>query len=164
MRAQLAYDENDKRRLKRRNSILTGIFAVLAVVSRVASYVATPLWEDSLYRQTHSNTTNNLTQANVTEIIRLVDPYFVVIWRGIWGIITFGIPLIIVYIWYPRLLSDADRNFPKRQFIHTGGVMAISSLLFSYGASGTRTAPYLQALLGNFKIPITFITRYVRQR
>ena len=44
-------------------------------------------------------------------------------------------------------------------FFIAGAAQGLSSLLFLYASSGARTAPYLQALLGNFHIPLTFTFR-----
>ena len=153
-----------EQRARRRNTLLTILFSILAVAGRVGTYISTPLWQDALHKTKDANLTTNETLYNNTDISHHIDAYFVVIAQGVWTTLAFGVPLLAMYISCPKMLSEAERNFPKSQFLLTGGCMALSSLFFNFGASGARTAPYLQAILGNCNIPVTFIIRYILLR
>ena len=72
-----------------------------------------------------------------------------------------GMLTLVTYLCCAGQITQKETSYPHRYFIIAGSAQGLSSLLFLYASSGMRTAPYLQALLGNFHIPLTFTARYV---
>ena len=62
-----------------------------------------------------------------------------------------GFDLTLLLVWF---------RYSKWKFFIIGFSMALSSLLFNYSVSGSRTPPYLQAILSNLTVPVQFLIRY----
>ena len=150
--------------------LVVGALSLGVVTSRVGSFVVTPLWLDFF----NSFTFDAYNVTNITEtssqnplvpvfpgklISHSVGAHFIVF--GQWGYSTLvsGVILLCILICCPTNITNVDRNFPKRSFFIIGFSQALSSLLMGYASSGTRVAPYLQAILGNFNIPVQFTVR-----
>lgn len=68
--------------------------------------------------------------------------------------------LLILILVRPDSIGEEEKKQSKFwMMIMPASTQAVSSTLVSYAMSGSRTPPYLQALLTNFNIPIQFVTR-----
>lgn len=88
-----------------------------------------------------------------------ISPYYIVLAQQLTCTVVFGFALLAVLIIAPGKITARERNYPKWRFLAIGFGMALSSLLCNSATSGAKTAPYLQAILMNFNVPITFTTR-----
>ena len=137
------------------------------ITTRVGYYIVTPLWLDYFKGSTldFANTTNDSRLANDTMTVlplksgRSINATFLLV--GQWGFVAVltGLTLLGMILGCPNTLSDINYKYPKYQLFLVGFAMAMSSLSFNYALSGSRTPPYLQAVLGNFNIPIQFTIR-----
>ena len=138
-----------------KKKVLTLVFVVLAVGARVGYFIDTPLWLDSL----HNNNSNTAAgQHNSTES-RQISVYFLLVSQ--WGFVALvtGFLLLLLRFQCPGFIGETEKQFPMKYFLVIGFSMGLSSVLFNYSVSGSRTPPYLQAILGNCNIPIQFVTR-----
>ena len=152
-------------------SKLTIGFALLAILGRVLFFIFTPIWVD--YFNLNSSEILNVTNTsntNFTPIAPLTPAYltshrisiiFVVVGQYGFSTIVFGIILLGIMLFSPGTITERERNHPKKNFFIIGFAQGVSAILVNFALSGSRTAPYLQAILSNFGIPIQFIVRYV---
>ena len=149
---------------------ILGLLSLGVITSRVGSYIVTPLWLDFfngftipaytiLNRSGIANSTQPLLPLKITS--HSIGPQFIVF--GEWGYcaLVSGIILLWMLICCPATISRNDRNYPKLEIFIIGFCQALSSIGMKYASSGTKVAPYLQGILGNFNIPIQFTVRYV---
>ena len=122
------------------------IFAFLAVAGQVGQNVSLPLWVDS----TNGNTSGPT-----------VDSYFVLSFASLSFVIIFGFGTLIIRIISPGDLGETERRFPHRLLFLVGLCDALNGVLVVFASPGSRTPPYLQAILGNFLIPLTVLFRLV---
>ena len=122
------------------------LFAIIAVTGQVGQNVTLPLWIDS----------TNSKKSGPT-----VDSYFVLSFASLSFVIVFGFGTLIIRLASPELIGSTERNFPHKLLALVGFCDAMNGVLVVFASSGTRTAPYLQAILGNFMIPLTMAVRYV---
>ena len=133
---------------------LTLLLSLAAVLVRSAYFIVTPLWLDFLRPQ------NTTAHHNTTDDARQISVCFLMVFQ--WGFCTLcaGVLLLVAWLIHPDTIGEEEKAFPKSQFLIMGFAMGLSSILFNYSVSGSRTAPYLNGILGNCNIPIQFITRY----
>lgn len=129
-------------------------FAFVAVAGQVGQNVSLPLWIDSTNKNSshfklHSNET---TQPSV-------DSYFVLTFASSSFVVIFGFLLVLIKVFYPHKIGETERNFPQWLMFLIGMCDALNGVLVVFAGSGKRTAPYLQAILGNFIIPLTLVVR-----
>lgn len=122
------------------------IFAFLAVAGQVGQNVSLPLWVDS-------------TNGNISG--PTVDTYFVLSFASLCFVIIFGLGTLIIRIFSPGELGETEKRFPHRLLFLVGLCDALNGLLVVFASKGSRTPPYLQAILGNFLIPLTVLFRFV---
>lgn len=120
------------------------IFAFLAVAGQVGQNVSLPLWVDS-------------TNGNISG--PTVDTYFVLSFASLSFVIIFGLGTLIIRIFSPGELGETEKRFPHRLLFLVGLCDALNGLLVVFASKGSRTPPYLQAILGNFLIPLTVLFR-----
>ena len=125
-------------------------FAFTVVMGQVAQYVTLPLWIDSTTQSTTSNQTAKWKPS--------LDSYFVVSFAALSFVIVFGFVVLLCGCIYPKYLVTTDWS-SRRLFLSVGFVQGVSAVFIVFSSSGKRTPPYLQAILGNFSIPITMILR-----
>ena len=152
-------------------------FAFLAILGQVGQNVTLPLWIDSNvvpasggdiiyknatgslfvagYSANHSNTTGNGGSGYQPR----VDSFFVYSFTCISFVVIFGTALIFIRIFQPHRLGETERRFPHWNMFLVGFFDAFNGVLLMFASSGFRTAPYLQAILGNFLIPLTILFR-----
>lgn len=122
------------------------LFAFLAVTGQVGQNVSLPLWVDS----TNANTSGPT-----------VDSYFVLSFASSSFVIIFGLGTLLIRIISPQELSETEKRFPHGLLFLVGFCDALNGLLVVFASKGSRTPPYLQAILGNFIIPLTVLFRWV---
>ena len=157
--------------------LLRIIFAAISVVGQVGLKVSLPLWTGA------TGTTNdpNCTNATTKEIFngtasgnyRTMDPFFVLSFASLSFVIIFGIittilgviQLLVNACHGRRVLSlitvEDDLRFPQWQLILIGVFNALNGVVVVFSSVPSRTAPFLQAILGNFIIPLTIVIRSV---
>ena len=119
-------------------------FAFLAVTGCVGQHVSLPLWVDSTNGNTFGPT---------------VDSYFVLSFACLLFVIIFGLGRLLIQIFSPHTFGETEKHFPHLLLFLVGLSNALNGLLIVFAAKGTRTPPYLQAILGNFLIPLTVVFR-----
>ena len=115
-------------------------FAFVAVTGQVAQNVSLPLWIDSTNGKGSGPT---------------VDSYFVLSFASLSFVIIFGLGTLVIRIFWPNDIGETERNFPHRLLFLVGLFDALNGCLVVFASKGSRTPPYLQAILGNFMIPLT---------
>ena len=151
-------------------------FALVTVVGQVGVGITLPLWIDCTnlppsgghvnhtdavtagYSTNQSNHTNTST-GNCDGYQSRVDGFFVLSFASFSFVVIFGTALIFIRIFQPHRLGETERRFPHSQLFLVGFFDALNGVLTAYSISGRRTAPYLQAILGNFMIPLTMAIR-----
>ncbi|XP_068731350.1 crt homolog 3-like [Montipora capricornis] len=121
-------------------------FAFIAVTGQVGQNVSLPLWVDS-------------TNGNVSG--PTVDSYFVLSFASLSYVIIFGIGTLIIRFVSPGAIGETEKRFPHRLMFLVGLCDALNGALVVFASKGSRTPPYLQAILGNFMIPLTILFRFV---
>lgn len=142
-------------------------FAFLAIAGQVGQNVSLPLWIDSTVipasggSTNHKNATTNHTNTtdNGGGYQPRVDGFFVYSFACISFVVIFGTTLIFIRIFQPHRLGETERKFPHWNLFLVGLFDALNGVLVVFASSGSRTAPYLQAILGNFMIPLTILFR-----
>lgn len=154
----LVHSEQERRQPSRTSccslviSVATILFAFAIVTGQVTQYVSLPLWIDS--------TTNSLTstQNQTARWKPTVDGYFVVSFASLSFVIVFGSVLVCSDFICPDYLVKTDWSY-RRLLLLVGFFQGVSAMFIVFSSSGHRTPPYLQAILGNFSIPVTLILR-----
>lgn len=133
-------------------SFATIVFAFIVVTGQMTQYVCLPLWIDS-------TTPSASPFANQTvEWKPTLDGYFVMSFASLSFVIVFGFVLLCCDCIYPKYLVRTEWSY-RRLLLLVGFFQGISALFIVFSSSGKRTPPYLQAILGNFSIPITLLFR-----
>lgn len=164
------------------NLILANVFfAFLAVGGEVGQNVTLPLWVDSSIPPpsghlvhssfNHTNDTGHLMRNGYSanhinsssgsgDLYQpRVDAFFVYTFASMAFVMLFGGALFFIRLFQPHLLGETERRFPHSQLFLVGLFDALNGTLVVYASSGRRTAPYLQAILGNFMIPLIMAFR-----
>ena len=150
--------------------LLASTFALLTLLTRSTVFIFTPLYLDALSSTTavqlNMSSPNNsslpflpFSNSTTRPAYEQIDPLCAIIFSMGFDTLVLGTVLIITRIFWPHKVTERETKYPKKGFFIAGGTQAMSSLIFLYACSGSRTAPYLQAVLGNFHIPITFSLR-----
>lgn len=128
--------------------VATILFSMAVVTGQVTQYVSLPLWIDST-----TSAQNQTAKWKPT-----VDGYFVVFFASLSFVIVFGSVLACSGFICPDYLVNTDWNY-RRLMLLVGTFQGVSAIFIVFSSSGNRTPPYLQAILGNFSIPVTLILR-----
>ena len=134
------------------------IFACLTIAGQVGQNVSLPLWIDSTSHG--SSSTGNRTDPTQNSPSSgkfyqpRVDSYFVYSFASLSFVIIFGTALLFIRVFQPERLGETERRFPHLQLFLIGMCDALNGVLVVFASSGARTPPYLQAILGNFAIPM----------
>ena len=134
--------------------LLTTTFAVLAVVGQVGQNVSLPLWSSA----TQPCNSQNIS-SNSSTYMAVMDPYFVLSFASLSFVVIyiFGVITLVTAIVHPNSITKDDLRFPQWQFFLIGLFDALNGVLVVYASPSARTAPFLQAVLGNFLIPLTIV-------
>jgi len=119
-------------------------FSFFAVVGTVGQNVSLPLWVDS--------TNGNLSG-------RSVDSYFVLSFASLSFVVIFGLGTLFIRIYSPQDIGETEKRFPQFLLFLIGLCDALNGAVIVFASKGSRTPPYLQAILGNFGIPLTILFR-----
>ncbi len=155
--------------------LLNLLFAFLAIMGQVGVNVSLPLWTGATQAncgqtRNSSNGTNGTDTSGGRESM---TPYFVLSFVSLSSLIISGcitlvlvVLKLIVRLWKadfnmpaPLNISREDLKFPQWQFALIGTCSALNGLLVVAASLPDRTAPFLQAILGNLLIPVTIIFR-----
>ena len=144
------------------------LFAALSISGQVGVNVTLPLWTTAAtascqHVDNHagqvSNDSNSSNSTNGTTGDGLsMDPFFVLSSSSFAFMVIFGI-LTLVSAAFGAVTLD-DLRFPQWQLFLIGLFSALNGVLIVYSSPSSRTPPFLQAILGNFLIPLTIIFRY----
>ena len=126
-------------------------FSFFAVVGTVGQTVSLPLWIDS------TNENENLSG-------RSVDSYFVFSFASLSFVVIFGLGTLFIRIFSPQDIGETEKRFPHLQLFLVGLCDSLNGAMIVFASKGSRTPPYLQAILGNFGIPLTILFRWVISR
>ena len=140
------------------------LFAALAISGQVGQNVTLPLWSSAAttscqqstgaQNESANHTSNNSTGGNGGPSM---DPFFVVSSASFAFVVIFG-ALTLVSALFGAVTVD-DLRFPQWQLFLIGFFDALNGILVVYSSPSSRTAPFLQAILGNFLIPSTILFR-----
>ena len=137
------------------NSLATVFFAFAIVTGQVTQYVTLPLWIDST-----SNITSVTSAQNQTSKWKpTLDSYFVLSFACSVFVIVFGSASVCNAFVFPRYSVIATDWSRRRLFLLVGFFQGLAAVFIVFSSSGKRTPPYLQAILGNFSIPIILVLR-----
>ena len=156
----------------RKAKMITLFLSILSILSIFGYYIVTPLWVDYFSKSVIIDEYNVTKNSSTVRYL----PYFpsfpyspesssiniTFLLVGQWGFacIFCGIILLCMLLTCPDQVRRGRSFSDSVKHIIIGGTsMALSSLLFNYSISGSRTPLYLQGLLVNFEIPLQFIIR-----
>ena len=184
--AALGLPHNEKRKTLRFGrfevslTVANIFFAFLAVAGQVGVNVSLPLWIDSTISSASGGAANNTNSTSYLldagfldansnrsnssgagggEYQPRVDAFFILVFGSFSFVVIFGVTLLLIRIFQPHNLGETERRFPHSQLFLVGLFDALNGVLTVFAGSGSRTAPYLQAILGNFTIPLTMTFR-----
>lgn len=120
------------------------VFAFISITGQVGQNISLPLW---------------LSASKPNHGARM-DAYFVIFFSCVFFVVAFGLMYLIMRVFYPYVYGQAERQFPHKLLLAVGFCDALNGLLVVFASPPDRTAPYLQAILGNFMIPLTIVTRW----
>ena len=121
-------------------------FSFFAVLGTVGQSVSLPLWIDS------TNENENLSGKSV-------DSYFVLSFASLMFVIIFGLGTLFIRIFSPQDIGETEKRFPHLLMFLVGFCNSLNGAMIVFASKGSRTPPYLQAILGNFRIPLTILFR-----
>ena len=130
----------------------TILFAIMSVTGQLAQYISLPLWVGS----TSQSTITSTDQTNKWKLT--MDSYFVASFATLSFVIVFGFVVLCCKIVCPNYLPVTDWSYCCLLLV-VGSVQGLGALLVVFSSSGEKTPPYLQAILGNFSIPLTLLFR-----
>ena len=162
--------------------IINICFSAIAIFGQVGQNVSLPLWtgatgalnepncsagtEESEDFVADSGPLGNSSPAYQPEM----DPFFVLSFASLSFVVIFGvITAIITFVQFlvnnfhstkvNWISIENDLKFPQWQLCLIGVFDALNGVFVVYASSPARTAPFLQAILGNFIIPLTILFR-----
>ena len=144
----------------------TVALSIAAVLPFFGYYIVTPLWLD--YFRQNTIQPHNHTNASVLPFVPLdkakksthdINVMFLLMGQWLFMTMCCGAISAIMRLVHPSCLKNSHLKNIRKDVMIGGFAMAISSVLFNYSISGSRTALYLQGLLVNFEIPLQFTTR-----
>ncbi|KNC54765.1 uncharacterized protein AMSG_01616 [Thecamonas trahens ATCC 50062] len=124
-------------------TVLAVICVIGAVLGGVTQNVALPLWLVALDDSSAG-----------------ANPYFVLTFASAAYVVIFG--LVVAYLkLFTNALGEVEARFPHKFLALIGACDALNGILVVFASPPQRTAPFLQALLGNAIIPFTFAGSYL---
>ncbi|CAI8027747.1 Crt homolog 2 [Geodia barretti] len=152
--------------LKKHKELLIAVnvlFAALSISGQVGVNVTLPLWTSAATASCQHGASNSSNSTNGTTGDGLsMDPFFVLSSSSFAFMVIYGV-LALVSAAFGAVTMD-DLRFPQWQLFLIGFFSALNGVLIVYSSPTTRTPPFLQAILGNFLIPITIIFRLILLR
>ncbi|XP_020900571.1 uncharacterized protein LOC110239198 [Exaiptasia diaphana] len=135
-------------------------FAFIAIAGIVGQTVSLPLWL-SASQSKHKGLINANTTSPSPNYAAKMDAYFVLSFASLSFVVIFGLMYAILVYFYPHFFGPAERRFPHKLLFAIGLCDALNGALVVFASPPSRTAPYLQAILGNFSIPLTILARFI---
>lgn len=136
------------------SSIAILLYAFVVVTGQVTQYVTLPMWIDST-----KNVTSSLNQS--IKWTPTMDSYFVLSFASTVFVTVFGSVLVLnTFVFKQYSIYNTDWSH-RRFFLTVGFFQGLAAVFIVFSSSGKRTPPYLQAILGNFSIPITLLLRFL---
>ena len=155
--------------------VLNIFFAAISIIGQVGQNSALPLWTGAtncptnssqltLYIQGSSNTGNSTSTSSM-------DPFFVVSFASLCFVVFFGgVTAVLVVVQlignqvagrkvFVFITMKDDILFPQWQLFLIGLFDALNGIFGVFASLPLRTAPFLQAILINFTIPLTIFFR-----
>ena len=126
-------------------------FAFLAVAGQVGENVTLPLWAGAA-------SSNCSYYRNNTATDGIMDNFFILSFASTAFVIVFGLCTLVTAIFDFKTIKE-NLKFPQWQLLLIGVCDAFNGILVVFSASSSRTAPFLQAILGNITIPLTILLR-----
>lgn len=126
-------------------------FAFLAITGQVGENVSLPLWDGAVSSNCSIHKSHNVTGE--------MDPYFILSFASISFTILFGFLTLVSLLIDHKSVTMEDLLFPQWQFILIGLCDALNGIFVVFASPAKRTAPFLQAILGNIGIPLTIVLR-----
>lgn len=123
------------------------VFALIGIAGQVGQNVTLPLWL--------SASQTNRKQDHGAKM----DAYFVLSFSCVFFVVAFGLMLAFLKVFYPHKLGDTEKQFSHKLLFAVGLCDCLNGVLVVFASPPNRTAPYLQAILGNFMIPLTIVAR-----
>lgn len=137
-------------------------FAAIAVIGQVGQNVSLPLWVGTATGDSScanasedGNNTANDDESNTTA--PSMDPYFVLSSASFSFVVIFGVMTLAAAA--VGQVGWEDLRFPQWQFLLVGVSDALNGVLVVFASPSSRTAPFLQSILGNILIPLTILLR-----
>ncbi len=123
------------------------------------SFITSPVWWNLLFAVLYvgGQVGQNITLPLWLSEIKGGNPYWVVWFGSIWFTAFFGLVTLCLILF--GALPEIQRRISHPWMIVVGASDAINGILVVFASDPTRTAPYLQSILGNFIIPITILCR-----
>lgn len=169
--------------------LLNIAFAAIAVLGQVGQNVTLPLWAGAtgaLYNPNCSNASKASSEEadSYSSYLQLgsgsnssnssqptMDPFFVLSFASLSFVVIFGVITTVLLV--VQVLTNAvagrkvlvfmtvedDLLFPQWQLLLIGVFDALNGVFVVFASSPDRTAPFLQAILSNFIIPMTIFFR-----
>jgi hypothetical protein len=143
------------------------LFAALAIGGQVGQNVTLPLWTNAATSSCENGTGNQNDSADNSNVTNgtggpSMDPFFVLSSASFSFVVIFG-ALTLLSAAFGAVTAD-DLRFPQWQLFLIGFFDALNGIMVVYSAPPNRTAPFLQAILGNFLIPLTILFRLILLR
>ena len=133
--------------------VLNLIFAALAIIGQVGENVSLPLWAGAV------SSNCSVHKAENSDITGEMDPFFILSFGSFSFVIIFGTLTLINFVVYRKSITKEDLTFPQWQFMLIGICDALNGIFVVFASPSARTAPFLQAILGNIIIPLTIVMR-----
>ena len=150
--------------------LLNLFFATIAVIGQVGQNVSLPLWTGATSALRDPNCSVNGSAVDVDG--PTMDPYFVLSGASFSFVLIFGTITLVIFATqtllnafstnkteYAWLTLKDDLQFPQWQLVLIGFFDAMNGVLVVFASPPSRTAPFLQAILGNSLIPMTILFR-----
>ncbi|KXJ26819.1 hypothetical protein AC249_AIPGENE26404 [Exaiptasia diaphana] len=130
----------------------------VSVAGQVGQSISLPLWL-SASQSKHKGLINANTTSSSPSYVAEMDAYFVLSFASLSFVVIFGSMYAILVYFYPHFFGPAERHFSHKLLFAIGFCCALNGALVVFASPPSRTAPYLQAILGNFSVPLTILTR-----
>ena len=163
--------------------VLNLTFAAIAIIGQVGQNVSLPLWVDATASFSNPNCTPTTSGVEDVEDLYLdgsnnstgeapsMDPYFVLTCASFSFVLIFGFCSLVLAATqfilnriyqtnrYQFITVKNDLLFPQWQLMLIGLFDAMNGIFVVFASPSKRTAPFLQAILGNAMIPLTIVFR-----
>ncbi|EDO46792.1 predicted protein [Nematostella vectensis] len=144
-------------RSKRKSCARDLILLFLAIAGQTGQNVMLPMWVDSAGSTNASMSSHDFPSHDFRPF---TDQYFILFISSLVFALVFG-PIALVKVWLYPVQEYKYSRAPQRYLVPVGAVYGLSAVCIVFGASGERTAPYLQSILSTANIPATLLIRFI---